>query len=61
MLVGFVKKQKISVCTIKPDILYPAKLLAGYPAKSVSGTTLEKRANVSLCLVIRPSTDYKFP
>ena len=25
---------------ILPDIRYPAKLLAGYPAKSVFGTTL---------------------
>jgi len=39
--------EKNSIFTIKPDIRYPAKLLAGYPAtgypaKSVSGTTLDK-------------------
>ena len=52
ILVGFVENlifflflRKNSIFTIQPDIRYPAKLLAGYPAagysaKSVSGTTL---------------------
>ena len=50
MLVCFVEKLKISIFfmkkilifNIKPDIRYPARLLAGYPAKSVSGSTLER-------------------
>ena len=55
MLIGFVENKKFRkknrkkkmIFTISPDILYLAKLLAGYqaagyPAKSVSGTTLIK-------------------
>ena len=34
------KNEEKSIYTIQSDIRYPSKLLAGYPAKSVYGTTL---------------------